>query len=229
MGKDLSLLSTSIGYEFSDKALMAEALTHRSYSAERLLAYDNQRLEFLGDAVLQIIITEYLFNKYPQENEGRLTKMRAVIARQSSLARFAESWCLGEYVRMGMGEARSGGRERVSTLCDAFESLVGAIRLDSGLEAARSLVLPLMEQEFPDPIQLLADTNPKGILQEYTQSLNSSGVPEYVVDEREGPDHDCIFRVSVILNGEVFGKGEGKSRKIAEMNAALAALKKMAK
>ncbi|MBN1864648.1 MAG: ribonuclease III [Victivallales bacterium] len=227
MSKDLSLLPSVIGYEFSGKTLMAEAMTHRSYSAERGLEYDNQRLEFLGDAVLQIIITEYLFHKYPHEDEGRLSKMRAAIARQSSLAKFAESWSLGEYVRMGRGEVQNGGCERVSTLCDAFEALVGAIRLDGGIESARDLVLPMMEEKFPDPIRLIAQINPKGMLQEYTQGLNRSVTPEYVIEKREGPEHDCTFRVSVIINGEIVGEGEGKSRKVAEMNAASAALKSL--
>ena len=225
--RDISELSARINYSFKDRQLLLEAMTHRSYSAENGLSYDNQRLEFLGDSVIQIIVTEYLYYKYPDETEGPLTKMRSAIAMQSSLAKFAADFELGGYIRMGRGEVQSGGMTRVSTLCDGFEALAGAVRIDGGLEAARELLAPLLEKHYPEPASLLSDLNPKGMLQEYTQKFCGCAAPLYAVEHKQGPEHDCVFSVAVTLNGEVIGRGQGKSRKMAEMCAAETALERL--
>ncbi len=220
MSKDFSELLRFLNIDFRNKKLIVEAMTHKSYSAENDLSYNNQRLEFLGDAVLQIIITEYLYTRYPQEQEGKLTKMRSALARQAAFAKLAKKMDLGVYIRMGKGEIINGGQERISTLCDAFESLAGAIYLEGGLEPVALIVMPMLQEVFPDPNELLVDINPKGMLQEYTQKHCKSERPEYMIEKKEGPDHDCDYWISVSVKGKVIGRGSGKSRKSAEMNAA---------
>ncbi len=224
MERDLAVLLEALGVEVDNKSVFVEAFTHRSYSAERGLSYSNQRLEFLGDAVLQIIITEHLYNRYEDCDEGRLTKMRSAMARQQSLAALASDLELEQYVRLGKGERASGGATRSSTLCDAFEALAGALYLEGGLELAKKVLGPLMERRFPKPDELIAVINPKGMLQEMIQRCSQEDIPEYVVESKDGPDHDSWYSVSVRVGGEVVGKGEGRSRKSAEMAAASAAL-----
>ena len=225
MQKDILLLSKDINYDFHNKKLLEEAMTHKSYAAESSLLYDNQRLEFLGDAVLQIIITEYLYIRYPQEQEGKLTKMRSALARQGAFANLAKYLNLHEYIRMGKGEIKAGGTMRDSTLCDAFEALAGAVYLDNGLESVVNMMMPILKKVYPEPIDLLFNMNPKGALQEYTQQHSKTDIPEYIIEDKEGPDHDCIYNVSVSIRGKIIGHGTGKSRKSSEMNAAENALK----
>ena len=227
MSKDISELLKELNIEVNDRKLLLEALTHKSYSAEHSLKYDNQRLEFLGDAVLQIILTEYLYLRYPEEQEGRLTKMRSALVRREAFAKLAEKMHLSEFIRMGKGEISNKGHERNSTLCDAFEALAGAIYLDAGLERVSFVVMPMLKTLFPEPRELLLDLNPKGMLQEYTQKHCNSERPEYVIESREGPDHDCEYSISVSVNGKIIAYGKGKSRKAAEMNAAANAMKVM--
>jgi len=214
-----------IGVEQRHTHLIIEALTHKSYSTEKNLPYDNQRFEFLGDAVMQIILTEYLFTRYPSEQEGKLTKMRSALARQSAFAKLAMALNLEEYVRMGKGEEASGGGQRVSTLCDTFEALIGAIYMAGGLSPVVGIVMPLLEKEFANPAALLDDLNPKGMLQEYTQKYCKSERPEYIIVQKNGPDHNCEYEIEVAVKGKVIGTGFGKSRKSAEMAAASNALK----
>ena len=131
---------------------------------------------------------------------------------------------------MGKGELQNNGQKRTSTLCDAFEALAGAIYLDSGLKVISRIILPMLEETFPDPKALLSDLNPKGMLQEYTQKYSKSDRPEYIIDSKEGPDHDCEYSISVAVKGKIIGRGKGKSRKAAEMDAAanaIAALKEV--
>jgi ribonuclease-3 len=151
--------------------------------------------------------------------------MRSALARQSSFAKLALALDLDEYVRMGKGEVASGGRRRVSTLCDVFEALVGAVYLAGGLPPVVDLVMPLLKKEFEDPAALLDDLNPKGMLQEYTQKYCKAERPEYIVAHKKGPDHDCEYEIEVAVKGKVIGTGVGKSRKSAEMIAASNALK----
>jgi ribonuclease-3 len=224
MEADIAKLLKDLEIEVSDMNVFREAFTHKSYACERGLDYDNQRLEFLGDAVLQIATTEYLYALYPEEREGRLTKMRSAMARQSSLAGLAKDLDLGAYIRLGKGERSHGGAERVSTLCDVFEAFIGALYLNGGLPAARKVLLPLFRKRFARPRDLIEEMNPKGALQELTQRHCASEKPEYVVDSKDGPDHDCVYSVSVLVKGKVVGRGTGKSRKSAEMAAASVAL-----
>ena len=224
MSKDISELLNILGFEIKNRQLFLEAMTHKSYAAENALNYDNQRLEFLGDAVMQIILTEYLYSKYPEEQEGKLTKMRSALARQEAFAKLAKKMRLDEFVRMGKGELSNDGQNRASTLCDAFEALAGAIYLDGGLEPVVDVFMPMLKESFPEPQELLLDLNPKGMLQEYTQKHCKPERPEYLIDNKDGPDHDCEYSISVLLKGKVIGHGKGKSRKTAEMNAAANAI-----
>ena len=225
MHKDVSDLMRKIDVEPRYSHLILEALTHKSYSTEHSLSYDNQRFEFLGDAVMQIVLTEYLFTRYPSEQEGKLTKMRSALARQSSFAKLARTLELQNYVRMGKGEIASGGDKRESTLCDAFEALMGAVYMADGLAAVVKIVMPLLKQEFENPAALLDDLNPKGMLQEYTQKYCKSERPEYIIAKKIGPDHNCEYEIEVSVKGKVIGAGVGRSRKSAEMTAASNALK----
>lgn len=224
MERNLAVLMETLGVEAGNKSVFIEAFTHKSYSAERGLNYSNQRLEFLGDAVLQIIITEYLYNRYGDCDEGRLTKMRSAMARQQALAALASDLELGQYVRLGKGERASGGAERASTLCDVFEALAGALYVEGGLQLAKKVLAPLIEKRFSNPEELITVINPKGMLQELTQKNSQADIPEYVVESKNGPDHDCRYSVSVRVRDKIVGKGVGRSRKSAEMAAAAAAL-----
>jgi ribonuclease-3 len=213
-----------IGYEFRNPQFLIEAITHRSHAVETGLSYDNQRLEFFGDAVIQIIITEYLYCRYPAHDEGQLTKMRSALNQQNTLANFARSISLGNFIRLGKGEFKANGHERNSTLCDAFEALTGAIYLDGGHEAAKNFLVPLVDDLYPSPESLLQAANPKGFLQELTQKKWGSK-PVYKIEEMTGPDHQRTFLVSVTVNDKITGSGTATSCKSAESAAAETALK----
>jgi len=224
MEKTLSSLCKLLEYNFNDVQLLKEAVTHRSFAAEYSIKYDNQRLEFFGDAVIQLIITEMIYNLYPDEKEGVLTKIRAILARQEALAKLARSITLSEYLRLGRGEYASGGHDRNSILCDAFEALAGAIYIDGGYAVAEKIIKPLFQKNFPDPYCLLNNSNPKGKLQEFAQKNGVSHTPKYSIDAKSGPDHDCVYTVSVCIRGEVVATGTGRNRKSAEESAAQKAL-----
>lgn len=218
MPEDIERLKKKLGIAFRDPHLLKEALTHRSYAVESKLPYDNQRLEFLGDAVLEIILTDYLFALYPEADEGVLTKMRSALAQQDAIALLARRMELGAYMYIGRGEAGSGGAERDSTLCDLFEAVLGACYLDAGLEPVRQLVLDLVRSEFPAPHRMLPGLNPKGTLQEYTQHVMGFA-PEYRVVKVEGPEHNPVYEVEAVAGGYV-ACGRGGSRRQAEFIAA---------
>ncbi len=215
-----------LGREFKRLDLLKEALTHKSFASENNLLYDNQRLEFLGDAVVQIALTQHLFRRYPDCHEGELTKMRSAIAKEASLAAIAKEVSLGEFLLLGKGEMESGGAQRDSTLSDAFESLVGAIYLDAGLDAAQQLLLSLVERIYPEPSALLARLNPKGALQEFTQQ-KLGATPNYSTVEITGPDHSPSYTVEVFVKGKLLGKGSAAKRKAAESSAAEMALRSL--
>jgi len=223
---DLLQLKHLIQYDFACPDLLREAMTHRSYSAEKSLDYDNQRLEFLGDAVLEIILSEYLYRRYPDSPEGMLTKMRAALVQQEALAGMARQFQLDRFLRMGRGELESGGAQREAALCDVFEALTGAIYLDAGVARATELILPWFEQYFPDPEALVNNQNPKGALQELTQRRWNKA-PEYQLIDVSGPDHDPHYRVAVCINGQTLGNGEAGKRKTAESLAARDAIEKL--
>lgn len=217
-------LETRIGYKFRNSLLLAEALTHSSISLERKdYPFDNQRLEFLGDAVLQLVITEELFHKFPDFTEGQLTKIRTRLVSRSALKVHASTLKLGEHLMMGRGEEASGGRERASTLGDSFEALVGSIYLDGGLGAARIFILRVATADLEAVTAEPEEINPKGKLQELLQSLTPHA-PVYELLEESGPEHLKHFRCCVRWEGLNLGEGEGHSKKEAEVSAASAAL-----
>ena len=217
-------LEVRMGYKFRNGLLLAEALTHPSISLERKdYPFDNQRLEFLGDAVIQIAVTEHLFRMFPDFSEGRLTKLRTRIVSRTALRERGLALDLGRYLMMGRGEEASGGRERSSTLADAFESVVGAIFLDGGFEAARMFLLQQMEETFGVLAGQPEEINPKGILQELLQAL-APNAPEYELLSQTGPEHSKKFVCRVLWNGIELGSGEGLSKKEAQVAAAARAL-----
>ncbi len=218
MPEDIEKLKLKINYNFKNKALLREALTHRTYAVENSLCYDNQRLEFLGDAVLEIILSDYLFQLYPVAKEGELTKMRSAMVNQNSLATLARSIDLGGFMITGKGEKESGGHERDSTLSDLFEALIGAFYLDAGLDIVKKLIVELVKKEFPDPQNLLLDLNPKGILQEYSQKKWNEP-PIYKILSVSGPDHAPVFTVELTV-AQISATGIASSRKQAEIEAA---------
>lgn len=219
-------LEERMGYKFRNGLLLAEALTHPSISLERKdYPFDNQRLEFLGDAVIQVVVTEHLFRMFPDFSEGRMTKLRTRIVSRTALNARALELDLGSFLMMGRGEEASGGRERASTLADAFEAVVGAIYLDGGFEASRIFLLRQMEEVFADLASQPEEINPKGILQELLQSI-SPNAPEYELLSQTGPEHSKRFVCRVMWNGLELGRGEGLSKKEAQVAAAVTALEK---
>lgn len=219
-------IEVRLGYKFRNPLLLAEALTHPSLAYESQKAqFDNQRLEFLGDAVLQLVLTEHLFRKFPDSPEGRMTKLRAQLVSRTALAQFAAGFQLGHYILLGKGEEASGGRKRASTLADALEALIGAIYLDTGYDSARELVLRLFEQGIGVVSESDEEGNPKGTLQEVLQSLGNEA-PRYIITGESGPDHRKVFHSQVIWRELVLAQGRGKSKKEAEVRAALEALRK---
>jgi len=217
-------LEGRIGYKFRNSLLLAEALTHSSISLERKdYPFDNQRLEFLGDAVLQLVITEELFARFPDFTEGQLTKIRTRLVSRTALKEHARHLRLGEHLMMGRGEEASGGRERASTLGDSFESLVGGIYLDGGLRAAKNFILKVAAKDLATVAAEPEEINPKGKLQEVLQALAPSA-PAYELLEESGPEHLKLFRCRVVWESLDLGEGSGRSKKEAEVAAAVAAL-----
>ena len=224
---DLATLQTRLGYTFRDEALLRLALTHPSIAHEQgVPSQHNQRLEFLGDAVLQLVLTRELYEKFPDFNEGPLTKARAKLVNRRTLAGHGHALELGEYLILSRGEELSGGRGRSSALADAYEALVGAIFMDGGYAVACEFILREFSAAFDrlDVIPILE--NPKGELQEWLQA-RSPEAPQYHVVSATGPDHDRVFECTVHHAGDELARGAGKSKKAAESEAALAALEKL--
>ncbi len=218
-------LESRIHYKFRNSLLLAEAMTHPSLAYESQKPhFDNQRMEFLGDAVLQLIVTEELFRMFPDFPEGRLTKLRSRVVSRRALARFAMAIHLGDYVLLGKGEEATGGRRRLSTLADAFEALIGAVYLDSGPQHARDLVIRLFESEINSMVASPEEKNPKGELQECLQAIHPEA-PGYRIISESGPDHRRVFQAEVSWRGMVLAAGKGKSKKEAEARAAGEALR----
>lgn len=224
---DLGELQDRLGHRFRDETLLRLALTHPSLARELPGASQhNQRLEFLGDAVLQLALTRELYEKFPEGDEGLLTKARAKLVNQQSVAYQARQLGLGEFLLLSRGEESSGGRERPSILADALEALFGALFLDAGFERARELILQLFAEAFNELEDLPNLDNPKGELQELLQA-QSQEAPEYRLLSSTGPDHDRAFECAVFFHGVEQGRGEGKSKKAAESQAARAALENL--
>ena len=219
-------LEERIGHKFRNSLLLAEALTHPSLGHEtHRHHFDNQRLEFLGDAVLQLVITEHLFAMFPREAEGRLTKLRSRLVSREALRRHAVKLELGQFLMMGRGEEACGGRERTSTLADAFEALLGAIYLDTNLATTRTFVLTLAAEDLAQIEIEPIDINPKGHLQELLQAISPRS-PVYELLSESGREHEKTFAVRVLWEGMALGEGAGKSKKQAETAAACEAMQK---
>ena len=213
-------LEERIGYKFRNPLLLAEALTHPSLGHEtQQRHFDNQRLEFLGDAILQLVITEYLFGHFKDQPEGQLTKLRSRLVSRDALKMHAVQIDLGQFLLMGRGEESSGGRARASTLADAFEALIGAVYLDGGLEDTRKFILTQAKADLAQLTEEPVDINPKGNLQELLQTISPKS-PVYEVLSQTGPEHDKRFVVQAVWEGIVLGKGSGRSKKQAETAAA---------
>jgi len=220
--EDLSKLEDRIGYRFNNKQLIIEALTHKSFKKP----YNNERLEFLGDAVLDLIVGEYLFEKFPKEDEGTLSKIRASLVNEGGFAKLAKVLNLGEYLFLSIAEENNRGRSKKSLLSNAFEALLGAIYLEAGLEKSREIAIKLIEENYPkiDLDSLCKDY--KTSLQELTQA--EYGVtPSYTMLGSTGPDHDKVFEVAIELNGKRLASAKGKSKKEAQQVAAEIALERL--
>ena len=211
-----------------DLRLLTRALTHRSYVNEHPdVISDNERLEFLGDAVLDFVVGAWVYNHYPEMAEGELTRMRSALVRTETLAEFARILDLGQAMRLGRGELQGGGRNRDLLLCATFEAIVGAIFQHGGLDKTKIFVMPLLEPMADKILSQMQTIDPKSRLQEYTQS-KGWGIPKYVTAQTEGPDHAKIFEIDVYINGEVWGKGNGQSKHVAQLAAAQHALENIA-
>ena len=214
-------LESIIGYTFKNPELLETALTHTSYANEsRTPVQHNERLEFLGDSVLQIVSADYLFHAYADRPEGDLTRIRSSLVSEGALFQFAQEINLGEYLRLGRGEERCGGRTRPSVVSDAFEAVIAALYLDGGMEVARNFILPFITEGKT------AEDDYKTRLQEVVQQ-DSSAVLKYEVTGETGPDHNKQFTVCVWRNGELLAEGKGRSKKAAEQHAAKVALEKL--
>lgn len=210
-------LQKRIDYFFSDENLLQKALTHSSYANENYLTYDNERLEFLGDAVVGLTINEYLFLRYPDKPEGEMAKAKAYIASEKILSKAAKNINLGEELFLGKGEEKSGGRTRPSILADAFEALCAAVFLDGGWESAKKFILKSLSQYLEDTFKDIHDY--KSVIQNYIQKIYGT-YPKYKTIEISGPPHDRNFKVALFVNGEIWGVGSGHSKKEAEQIAA---------
>jgi len=217
-----------MGYEFRDRNLLRQAMTHPSLSAERKDAgNDNQRLEFLGDAVLQLVLTEILFRRLPKDPEGRLTQLRASVVAKPALAACARRLELGPVLRLGKGEDANSGRERESNLADAFEALIGALHLDGGMDVSRKVLERVMQPTIEAALRGESESNPKGKLQELLQAIHAD-IPLYNIVSEEGPDHLKQFVSEVVWRGRPLALGRGTSKKAAEIDAARNALERKA-
>jgi ribonuclease-3 len=217
-------LSRRLGVQFSDIFLLIRSLTHRSYLNEHPEAIeDNERLEFLGDAVLDFLVGAWLYNRFPEMAEGGLTRLRSALVRTEQLAEFSTRLGLGDAMRLGRGEAESGGRQRMALLCATFEAFIGAYYLDAGIEAVGRFLEPLLESVVNEILASGKTQDPKSLLQEYVQA-KGNGAPHYRTISATGPDHDKVFEVEVLINGRRYGHGIGKSKQAAAKAAALEAM-----
>ncbi|MFH1700255.1 MAG: ribonuclease III [Candidatus Zixiibacteriota bacterium] len=224
----LASFQSEIEYTFKNEDLLQVALTHRSFAklGEKDWLPSNERLEFLGDSVLGLVAANYLFDKYPQKPEGDLTKFKALLVNETTLARQSVTFNLGDYILLSSEEEKSGGRERASILADAFEAVIGAIFLDGGLFPAKTFIERTIIAYSDEIAADKTYINYKGELLEFLQG-RSEGMPRYEVVSEEGPDHNKTFTIEVIANGKIIGNGVGPSKKDAEQKAAAVALEKL--
>lgn len=219
MNKDVSLLYKKIGYEFNDVSLLEQAMTHRSYRGKH-----NERLEFLGDSILSFVIANALYHHFPKEREGDLSRMRSTLVRGQTLAELALEFSLGDFLRLGPGELKSGGYRRESTLADAVEAIIGAVYLDSDIETCRQLVLAWYQERLDAISPGSSQKDPKTLLQEYLQARKKP-LPNYSVTDTKGQAHNQIFTVECEVEGMAPVIAKGGSRRKAEQKAAEQILK----
>ena len=221
-------LENILDYKFKNQEFLQEALTHPSFQNIKLnnKATNNQRLEFLGDAVLDLIVTERLYRKLTSFSEGKLTKIKSIIVSKDTLAKWAIHLSLGKYILLGKGEDLTGGRKKLSILADCFEALLGAMYLDSGIIKTKKIILPLIKEEIELIIKGKYEEDFKTLLQEISQKKMKC-LPEYRLIKEKGPDHKKIFCVEVRLKKVTYGTGDGENKKEAEQDAAKDALKKL--
>ncbi len=219
MINNIELLEKSLGYEFLNKELITEALTHKSYKKP----YDNERLEFLGDAVLDLVVGEYLFKKFAKSDEGNLSKIRASLVNETGFDKLARVLNLGKYILLSNAEENNGGREKSSLLSNAFEAVMGAIYLESGLEVVNAIAIKLIESNYKDISLDSLFSDFKTLLQEVTQARFGI-TPLYEVVASRGPDHQKEFEVAVIIQDKEYGRAIGKSKKIAQQESAKIAI-----
>jgi len=222
--ENLSEFYECLGYEFEDKNLITEALTHKSYTRE----YNNERLEFLGDAVLDLVVGEFLFEKFKNSEEGTLSKLRAALVNEASFTKLANQIKLGEFIYISPAEEHNQGRFKSSILSNAFEAVMGAMYLEAGLEKVRDITLRLIFEVYKDidPDKLLKDY--KTTLQEITQA-HFGCTPDYRLLSSSGPDHKKEFEIGVFINDKLYSKAKGHSKKVAQQNAAKDAIKVLKK
>ncbi len=225
--KQLEELERKLGITFLNKALLNQSFTHSSYAHEsQEKVYDNERLEFLGDAVIKLIISEYLYNKFPERSEGDLTKIRAVAISDDTFTGIASKMRLGSFLLLGANERRTGGMDRKSNLANVFEAMVGAIYLDAGLGKARDLLLSYLMPEIEKISKEGYVKDFKSALQEFVQK-KKWGLPSYHVVTESGPKHKKVFHMEVIIRGQKYGVGQGANKKEAEQAVAKIALAKL--
>lgn len=214
--------------EFSDTELLRTALKHRSYLnvTNEPRTKSNERLEFLGDTVLDLVVSQFLYEKFPKKTEGELSKVKSILVRKSVLAAIASKMSLGDLVLINWGEEKTGGRSRHSILADTFEAVIGAIYLDKGLEVAREIIKTYLLNDLKKIMKTELYKNHKSILLEYTQS-SGNGMPVYKVIDETGPDHAKSFLVEVYISNKKMGEGKGGTKKIAEQEAAKQAIRKL--
>ena len=217
----IALFQKNLGYKFKNRDLLKIALTHRSYSCEYGLKYCNERMEFLGDSVLSAVVCNYLYKKYSQSDEGKLSQVKAQIVSAKNLSRLAKTIKLDKFVLISKSEEQNSARKRESLLCDSFEAIIGAIFLDSNFEIVSKFINTFLNSKIN-----LAIVDYKTTLQEIVQA-KSQTLPEYKVIKESGPDHDKTFEIAVYIKNKFFGKGKGTSKKEAEQNSAKQALKKL--
>jgi ribonuclease-3 len=220
-------LAQRLHLNFKDLLLLSRALTHRSFLNEHTEALeDNERLEYLGDAVLDFIVGVWLYHHYPEMAEGDLTRMRSALVHTEQLAVFARKVKLGDAMRLGRGEVQAGGQNRSALLCDTFEAVVGALYLDSGVDAVNTFMHPLLQEAAEDILVNHKNEDPKSLLQEWAQSQGFQA-PLYITRSAHGPDHSKIFELEVVIAGNIYGTGTGPSKSTAAKAAARVALLKL--
>ena len=222
--KNLEELERNIGYTFKDKNLLKNALTHTSYAYEQGMQ-SNEKLEFLGDSILEFVSSEYMYNKYLNLKEGQLTKVRATVVCEKSLYKVATEHNFGKYLYLGKSEIKSGGNKRPAILADSVEAVIAAIFIDGGLEPAKKFIIENLKNEIEVATKHVGEKDYKTVLQEELQKDGDVKI-EYTIINETGPDHNKSFEAEVALNGRILATGKGKSKKEAEMQAAKKALEK---